>query len=323
MPPATEAERVVWPAAFGTRFMVTVDVEEEFDWYGPLDVGHRATTAMAAFPAAHRWFQAQGTALTCYVDHPIARDARAVAMLGEMLADGRSEIGTQLHPWVNPPFVAARPGDSYAGNLPPAVEAAKIDVLTDAIAAAFGTRPRAYRAGRYGIGPRTLALLSARGYRADSSVRAHYDYSADGGPDFGGCDSGAFRRDGILALPLTTLHIGRLARFGPWLDRIGGAVPHGRGILARGGLSSRIAMTPEDMPVDAVLDAIDRATDRGVRLITLSFHSPSLVPGHTPYVRDAADLARFWAWWNAVFDRMAARGITSASMAECLTAAGA
>ena len=28
-------------------------------------------------------------------------------------------------------------------------------------------------------------------------------------------------------------------------------------------------------------------------MFTLSYHSPSLVPGHTPYVRSAADLERF------------------------------
>ena len=31
----------------------------------------------------------------------------------------------------------------------------------------------------------------------------------------------------------------------------------------------------------------------GVRVVTLSFHSPSLEPGCTAYVRDTADLSRF------------------------------
>ena len=32
---------------------------------------------------------------------------------------------------------------------------------------------------------------------------------------------------------------------------------------------------------------------RGHRTFSLTYHSPSLAPGHTPYVRDGADLDRF------------------------------
>jgi hypothetical protein len=33
--------------------------------------------------------------------------------------------------------------------------------------------------------------------------------------------------------------------------------------------------------------------ERGHRIVTLSYHSPSLQPGNTPYVRDQRDLALF------------------------------
>ena len=97
-PPPTAAQRIVWPDDFGTRFTVFVDVEEEFDWHAPLDTRNRATTAMAAFPDAHRRFAERGVGLTCMVDHPIATDPASVAILSRVVEDGRSEIGTQLHP---------------------------------------------------------------------------------------------------------------------------------------------------------------------------------------------------------------------------------
>lgn len=71
-------------------------------------------------------------------------------------------------------------------------------------------------------------------------------------------------------------------------------MPYGRGAAARAGLLSRVALTPEDMPVAAARDAVDAAMADGVGLLVFSFHSPSLVAGHTPYVRDAGDLAAFW-----------------------------
>ncbi|WP_380781154.1 polysaccharide deacetylase family protein [Sphingomonas sp. R86520] len=317
----TDAERVVWPDPFGTRFTVFVDVEEEFDWRAPLDRRNRATTAMAAFPAAHGRFAERGVALTCLIDHPIATDPASVAILSRVLEDGRSEIGTQLHAWVSPPFdEEVTAASSYPGNLPRSLEAAKLEMLTASIAEAFGTRPRAYRAGRYGIGPHSFAVLAELGYRIDSSIRPGYDYRADGGPDFTMADARAYRVGGIVELPLTTIFTGCARRGGAGLYRALGRVPKGRGAFARAGLLSRIALTPEDMPIEAALEAVAVADGEGLRLLNLSFHSPSLAPGHTPYVRDAADLKRFHAWWTTMLDALDRRGIRNASLDEIITA---
>ena len=314
---------VRWPAAFGTRFIVFVDVEEEFDWRAPLDRASRATTAMQAFPDAHRRFAERGVGLTCMVDYPIATDPHAVDFLRRVLEDGRSAIGTQLHAWVNPPFdEPVTPFTSYAGNLPRATEAAKIERLTAAITAAFGTSPVAFRAGRYGIGPHSWALLREAGYRLDSSVRAGYDYGADGGPDFTALGNAAFRVEGLIELPLTTVFTGLARRGGGRLHRMLGRVPGARGMAARAGLLSRVALTPEDMPIAAALAAVDVAVGDGARLLVFSFHSPSLAPGHTPYVRDAADLAVFHDWWTTMLDRLDRHGVLPASLAEVLAAAG-
>lgn len=317
---------VAWPDAFGTRFTVLVDTEEEFDWSAPFTRGAHGVSAMAALPAAHRRFADRGVPLTYMIDYPIATDARARDMLAALLADGVSAVGTQLHPWVNPPFdEALTPANSYAGNLPAAIEAAKLDVLTDAITRAVGVRPIAYRAGRYGIGRNTLRLLAERGYRVDSSMRSRYSYAADGGPDFAAIGNAAFRAGPageMLELPLTTIHTGRLRGGGTRLYRALGAVPRGRGLFARCGLLSRVALTPEDMPLRDALEAIAVALGEGLRLLNFAFHSPSLAPGHTPYVRDAADLARFHAWWDAVLDDLDRRAVAPASLDQLIVAAG-
>ncbi len=176
-PPAPTVDTLIrWPESFGTRFLVFVDVEEEFDWSAPLEARHRSVTAMRALPAAHARFADRGVGLVCLVDHPVASDTEAVAILRDVVADGRSTIGAQLHSWVTPPYGAPTPGDSYPGNLPRAAQAAKLDVLTDVLGAAFGAAPIVYRAGRYGIGPDTAELLAERGYRVETSIRARYDY---------------------------------------------------------------------------------------------------------------------------------------------------
>ena len=320
--PPAPATLVRWPEGFGTRFTIFVDTEEEFDWRAPLARQARGTGHIAAMPAAHARFAEHGVPLTWLVDHPIASCPRAVEILGGLIEDGRSAIGTQLHPWVNPPFEEEVNGfNSFAGNLPPALEEAKLAALTDLIAAAFGSRPLAYRAGRYGVGPNTIAILARLGYRIDSSMRSGYDYSHEGGPDFSVIPNHAFHTGAIVELPLTTVFTGALRRGGAGLHRRLGRLPRGRGAAARLGLLSRVALTPEDMPLAEALEAVRVAAGEGVRLLNFSFHSPSIEPGHTPYVRDAADLAAFWRWWDAVFALLARLGVAPASLAEILDAA--
>ncbi|MDZ7282236.1 polysaccharide deacetylase family protein [Sphingomonas sanguinis] len=316
---ASAAERIHWPDDFGRRFLVTVDVEEEFDWSAPLDRRHHATKAMRAFGAAHRRFAEAGVGLACMVDYPVAVDPAAIAILSECLGDGRSEIGAQLHSWVTPPYQeVVDPFTSHAGNLPIALETAKLDTLTDAITASFGSRPRIFRSGRYGLGASSLSLLASRGYRIDSSMRALHDYGATGGMDFSDIDAHGFRRDGMVELPLTSVYTGLLRQGGSELYRRAGRWPHGRGMLARAGLLNRIPLTPEGVGIGDALAGIDRAVADGVRLLTFSFHSPTLEPGHTPYVRDARDRALFDRWWDAVFDRLARHGVTAATIDEIL-----
>jgi hypothetical protein len=126
----------------------------------------------------------------------------------------------------------------------------------------------------------------------------------------------------MVELPLTSVYTGLLRRRGAGLYRRAGRWPHGRGVLARAGLLSRIPLTPEGVDIRDALAGIDQALADGVRLLTFSFHSPTLEPGHTPYVRDARDRALFDRWWDAVFDRLAKHGVAATTIDEVLAAAG-
>lgn len=311
----------------GARFVLLVDTEEEFDWSKPPSRAARSVTATGALPAAHRRFRAWGVPVTYMVSHPVATDPRAAGALGEVLAEGGAGIGTHLHPWVNPPFRdAAEPTTIYPGALPRSLEAAKLDVLTDAVERATGVRPRAYRAGRYGIGPATPGLLAARGYVLDSSVRARYDYRSDGGPDFQGLSSHATWSglDGdLIELPLTTVFTGRWRRRGPVIYPRAARLRFASGALARLGLLSQVALTPEDMSAADAMEAVRVAVGEGVRVLNFAFHSPSLVPGNTPYVRDAIDRARFWRWWEAVLALLDRLDVRAAALDEVIAAAHA
>lgn len=315
---------IAFPDSFGTRFSVTVDTEEEFDWAADLDRRSTSTQATRALITGQRYFEQAGVKPLYYVDQPVIDNDAAADFLGAVLATGQGDVGAHLHPWVTPPFVeTVNRHNSYVGNLPRGVEQAKLRHIRAAIAERTGQAPVCYRAGRYGIGPNTLDLLAEEGFAIDSSVRSHFDYRSDGGPDFR--RDGSFPRrcgpgNAIVQIPLTTMFTGRLRRIAratyPKLDQL----PSFRSFLSHAGWMERVPLTPEGVPARKACDAIDVALALGLPLLTMSFHSPSLAIGHTPYVRSQADLDGFYRWFDIVFDHCARRGIRPADVDTIIAA---
>lgn len=319
------ADFVRFRAGFAPRFIVTVDTEEEFDWDAPFARTEHSLDSLPRLAKFQQFCDGFGVRPVYLVDYPVAADLRSAEVLRGPIADGRAEIGVQLHPWVNPPHeeeVNAR--NSFAGNLPPALERRKFENLRAAIVDRFGAAPAIYRAGRYGVGPATAAMLAEGGIAVDTSVRSLFDYSSEGGPNFRAHPLRPWwidRAVRLLELPLTTVYWGLLRRHGRTIHPLLWRAPALRGALARLGLLERISLTPEGIASDEALKAIDVALDDGLPLLVFSFHSPSLSPGHTPYVRDDDDLDAFYAWWRACFEHLAFRGVRPTTVAEIVAAA--
>jgi hypothetical protein len=290
------------------QLAVVVDTEEEFDWAGPFSRASAGTTNIAAQPLAHRVFDRWGVVPTYVVGYPIATDPESVAVLGGLRDDGRAEIGAHLHPWVTPPHeeeVSAY--NSYHCNLPPKLERAKIAALTSAIENAFGTRPKVFKAGRYALGPGTAEALKALGYEVDCSVVPYFSFEQDGGPSFRRAPDRPYwldRERSLLEVPFTAGFYGRLAGAGPAIqglfDSAAAKRLHVPGVLARSGLVTRVRLSPEGASAEEQCRLLDSLLEIGHRFFTLAYHSPSLAPGHTPYVRSAEDLDRFLATLDTV-----------------------
>ena len=319
--PGSEAR---FATRFGRRFLVTVDTEEEFDWdRPPVREGH-GLDHLPRLAKFQSFCEARGVAPLYLVDWPVATSTLAADILRPALAAGRAEIGLQLHPWVNPPHDEELTlANSFAGNLPRELEAAKIRNLRDMIEETFGVAPLSYRAGRYGAGPHTGEILREQGLAIDTSVRANFDFSAKGGVDYRRHPLAPYWLDAertLLELPITTVFWGMLRRQGGALFPAVQRVPKLAGALARSGLLDRIALTPEGVSVDEAIRGIDIALDDGLPLLVFSFHSPSLRPGHTPYVRSDRDLDTLYDWWRRVFDYCNTRGVEPTTVGAIMRA---
>lgn len=280
---------------------VVVDTEEEFDWGRPFRRESVAVVSMEAQHRAQALFAPHGLTPTYVMSYPVAATASSVAVLKPLHDAGACRIGAHLHPWVNPPFdEPVTTFNSYAGNLPQALERAKLSALTEQIEDAFGHRPHMYKAGRYGFGPHTAGTLRALGYDIDLSIAPHSDLSADGGPDFRDCTAHPAWIGGgeaLFEVPLTRGFSGALAPYDRVLHSFGTHAAWRRlrlgAVLARLGLLEFCTLSPEGVDSAAHRRLVRAMLARGHRVFTLSYHSPSLAPGHTPYVRTAADLDVF------------------------------
>ena len=314
----------------GPRFLLTVDTEEEFDWDAPLVREGYTLDHIPALAPFQSFCEAEGVAPIYMVDWPVANDEQAAAILRPAVARGTAEVGIQLHPWVNPPFEEDLTGrNSYAGNLPPALEEAKFVALKERIETAFGAPPCIYRAGRYGAGPATARMLLRHGIAADSSVRPLFDYSSSGGPDYRAHPTMPYWIDAeqrLLELPLTTAFWGLLRRQGGSLYPALWRMPALRGILSRLGVLERVPLTPEGTTFEEAVRCIDMVLDdaegAAAPVLNISFHSPSLMEGKSPYARSPGDVAAIHDWLARVFAYLRLRGVEPTGVAALLDDAG-
>jgi hypothetical protein len=226
---------------------------------------------------------------------------------------------------VNPPFDGDdRHGASFSGNLAPGLEERKLAQLNRRFVERFGAPPRIYRAGRYGLGSGTAAILEREGFAIDTSVAPRTNAESEGGPDYTRYDYQAFwfgRERRLLELPLCRSIVGWGGRFAPGIYRRL-ASPRLRrwripGIVTRLRLAERITLSPEGNDVAAMLRLLRHLRARGQTIFVLSFHSSSLAVGRNPYVRNRAELHGFYDRLSGILDAMATRmRVRFASLAE-------
>jgi len=301
----------------GVLLIVSIDTEED-NWYRSR---HEVTVEnIREFGPLGAFFRRLGVRPTYFTTYHVARDQRAADMLREVCDGGAGEIAAHLHPWNTPPLLEPFvPRNSMLKNLPVDLQLAKLRHLTTTLEDAFAFTPRVFRAGRYGLGRDTVAALACCDYAVDSSVSPFTNLEAfDDGPIFDGAPLTPYRlapdRDvtepapngPVLEIPLSSgFSRGPFSLWDP-ARRMLEAAPlrwlHLAGLAEHAGVVKRLVLCPELASVSDMLTLSSRLLEHGVRHLHMSWHSPSLKPGLSPFSATAADVARLYASVEAYLD---------------------
>ena len=290
------------------QLIVVIDAEEEFDWHAQPHREQTGVTSMHSIDIAQVICEEYGIKPCYVVDYPVASQPEGYGLLKSIHQDGKCEIGAHLHPWVNPPFdESLTRNNMYPGNLAIEQETQKLTMLCDAIELAFDHQPTIYKAGRYGLGPNTLGILDSLGFEIDLSMCPPVDYSADGGPDYSRSSAHPFwfgADSQMLEIPISGAFVGWAGLASRELYNVGQSLISLKlpGVLARIKAVDRLGLSPEGFTTAEHIRLTEFLFRRGVRTFTWNFHSPSLVPGMTPYVNSKADLHNFLDLFRRYFD---------------------
>src|SRR4051794_40647814 len=292
---------ITWPADHLPMLVVVIDTEAEFHWTATGSRRANGVTSVKASRQVQPIFERYNVRPTFVVDYPVSSIPEGYEVIRDFYKSGVCKVGAHLQPWDTPPFVEEiSDRNSYPGNLAAEVEREKLVRLTAAIVENIGVQPRIYKAGRYGVGSATPEILAELGYEIDVSVLPGTDLRRQLGPDFSRCPAHPYwfgTDPALLELPLSIGYTGAIARF-PAIARALVTHPvfqafHVPGILSHLRLLERIVLTPEGITFEEQRRLTRAMLRRGYRVFSFTYHSPSLAPGNTPYVRDAAQLESF------------------------------
>jgi hypothetical protein len=290
------------------QLIVVIDTEEEFDWNKPVDRNSISVVSMQYINRVQDIFDEYGIKPCYVIDYPIASQEESYQHLVEIYKENRCEIGAHLHPWVTPPETEKLiPKNTYPGNLERALEYEKLENLTHVILQNFDFKPTIYKAGRYGFGPNTEAILKQLGYQIDLSYCPSFNHGIDGGPDYSEAIAEPFWFDDdkkLLEIPISGTFVGSAGAASKAIFELAQRYKRFKlpGILSKLGIVDRLVLTPEGYTHAEHVKITQSLYRKGVRTFTWSFHSPTVMPGNTPYAKNEQEVIKFLDSFRQYFD---------------------
>lgn len=323
-------------------FVITLDTEPDNEWARPRE----PRTENARFvPRFHELCVRHGLKVTYLMTLEMAQDDFLRDYLRPRLAAGECEVGAHLHPWNTPPLLPVCEDDyrhhPYPFEYPADVQRAKLATLVDTIERQYGARPRAYKAGRWGLDGVHAGLLAEFGFTVDTSVCPGVNWgpskghpAGSGGPNYNRAPAKPYRlsaddvcRPGDLPLweiPPTIVFYSPLGRYVPGVKALYRRFRKVRRAFDRFHLGSEWLRPYPHMTAERLQRVVAIARRSGTPVLNLTFHSSECMPGGSPYNKTEAsieDLYRRLEAFFAFLRRNDVEGVTLSEAARRIAAA--
>lgn len=280
------------------KLLVTIDVEPDCDTRWRRSNPLTFSSVTEGIPKLLRPLWDRYSVSPIYFVSPeVLSDEASCGVLRAEIARG-AIVGAHLHSeYIGPDALADMAGKAsveFPNNAHSReVESEKIRALTEKMLGTLGVRPEWYRAARFGADLDTIRSLKELGYRYDSSVTPHIDWSPQGGPDHRAAPeqpywiarddlyqaAGEAESIGIEEFPVTISG----ERFGA----LGRILPR-RWYLFRWLRPTHMTVFEQKRLIDAMASAYGPDAT-----LVMMFHSMEVMIGKSPYVRNAFMQRRF------------------------------
>lgn len=317
-------------------FVVTVDVEADDAWRRPESLQLRSLEAIPAFQKLCTEHCVIPTYLNSY---EVLKDQKYVSFIRDRLLEGACEAGIHPHVWTIPPFINEENGIDipvlrhYQSQLEKDLLFAKLDRLHETAERAFQIRPKAHRAGRWGLCSRTVNWLAGREYDVDTSIVPLKSFkdpaiSRDLSPDFMRAPRNPYRMSAndimkpgkldLVEVPVTTAT--RMA-----IRSVIRLVDHWK--LKHGGTRVKRFLTKRYLyplefrpyphyPPGTLPRLADLALSKGQGVLNLMLHSSELTLGTSPYTDTKQLTSAVWEHLDEIFAFVKHRPIAPLSICE-------
>jgi len=299
-----------------TYLFITIDTEE--DSWGAYDNKSPSVENIKNIPLLQEIFDKYSAIPTYLINYPVASNSSSIKLLKKLYDYSKCDIGTHCHPWNTPPYEEEPTNyNSFMCNLPEDLINLKMRNLQKTIIENFELNPIVFRAGRWGFDEKVANSLNRLQYKIDTSVTPFCDWKNYSGPAFGLSSNTTFGFQGdkrlclrahncsccdkfdscILEIPPT---IGFIQKHFLLCNKIRNTLrnkPYSKfhiiGILDRLRILNYRWLSPEISSCSDMINLTRSIIHNGNRFITMFFHSSSLLPGKSPFVRDGRDLRSF------------------------------
>ncbi|HKZ57986.1 MAG TPA: polysaccharide deacetylase family protein [Thermodesulfovibrionales bacterium] len=284
------------------HLVITIDTEED-NWGNYSPKGYTLEN-IERIPALQDLFDEFNVKPAYLITYPVATDDRSLTLLKGIMDRGGCEIGSHCHPWNTPPFEEETgERNSMLCNLPEDLQYRKLQTLHATIIRNFNIEPISFRAGRWGYDKSVANNIHKLGYRIDTSITAHTDWTSGYGPDFSEIPPRPFRfsigdtQGYMIEIPATVDYLKQNFGFSNHIYKLLASNPLNKmrvvSILNKLNLLNKVWLSPENSDSKSMIALAKSMKRNNCNLINMFFHSATLKAGLTPFVKTRDDERQF------------------------------